>query len=106
MTRSLLIALGGSTAIVLAAPATAQSTGQQGAGQPSVQPSAAPAANATVPPLNGDDANPTTNGPKPNAKPKGDSHRTCGTAVRAGPNEGQVIGRCRKETNDDAPPKS
>jgi hypothetical protein len=107
MTRTALIALAGGTAIILAAPAAAQSTGQQGVGQqPSAQPSAAPAANAAVPPVNGDDASPTPSEGKPNAKPKADSHRTCGTAVRAGPNAGQVIGKCRKDSNDDAPPKS
>jgi hypothetical protein len=107
MTRTALIALAGGTAIILAASAAAQSTGQQSVGQqPSGQPSAAPTTNAAVPPVNGDDASPTPSDHKPNAKPKADSHRTCGTAVRAGPNEGQVIGKCRKDTNDDAPPKS
>jgi hypothetical protein len=107
MTRTALIAFAGGTAIIFAAPAAAQSTGQQAVGQqPSAQPSAAPAANAAVPPVNGDDASPTPSDRKPNAKTKDNSHRTCGTAVRAGPNQGQVIGKCRKDTNDDAPPKS
>ena len=112
MTRNTLIALASGAAIALAAPAAAQDArppanpGQPPTAQPST---GAPAKTPATDAITADDQNAQSSDTKadPKAKPKADTAVTCGTAVRAGPNQGQIIGKCKDKpkTDVDAPPK-
>jgi hypothetical protein len=112
MTRYTWIALAGATAMSMTAPAAAQSAGSAG-GQPAT---AQPTSNApaTAPAAaNGDDpAAPATDAKsdtKAKTKAGADTKATCGTVIKAGPDQGQVINKCKSpdkaKTDSDMPPK-
>jgi hypothetical protein len=112
MTRNALIALASCSAIALAAPVAAQdaappaNVGQPPAAQPSTgTPVKTPATDAVE--SNDQSAQSSDAKADSKAKPKADTAATCGTAVRAGPNQGQIIGKCKEKTKTDAevPPK-
>jgi len=121
MTRNAFFALGAGAVFLLATPLAAQTAGQGAAAGPApgaqgTAPPAPPAQATTssaatssaVTPANGDDpaAQATETKADPKAKAKADSPATCGTAVRAGPNQGQVIGKCKAKTDDNSTPKT
>lgn len=93
MIRYALTMLAGGSAIVLAAPLSAQT-----ATQPTT-PSAA--STATAPPSAEDPgAKPSDTKVDAKAKTKDDSASNCGTVIKAGPNQGQVVSKCKKATSD------
>ena len=102
MTRNVLIALAGGTAVALATPLAAQGTGPAAGAQPTAeQPSTAPAGSSSaVAPANSDDPNAQSTDPK--ADPKAKAKTTGGTVVRAGPNAGMVIGGKAKKSKGNA----
>jgi hypothetical protein len=104
MLRNASIALAGGTAIALSASLAAQGYGggqqptaaQPTTAQPNTQTQAAtpPADAATTDDQSGQAADPKAD---MRAKPK--AAATCGTVVRAGPNAGQVIDKCKSKTD-------
>jgi hypothetical protein len=121
MTRNAFIALGAGMSVLMTVPLAAQSAGQGGAASPApaaqATSSPAPASQATTPPAAspsavtpaaGDDPAPQPADTKADPKAKAKADAACGTPVRAGPDQGQVIGKCKAKTkaDDEAPPKN
>jgi hypothetical protein len=108
MLRNGLIALAAGTVVAVAPPLAAQSTGQPASG-----PDAAAQTNsqtqADTPAEAAAAADQNAQPADPKAKAKANPDAACQNVVAAGPNRGQVIGKCKdkpKTTTDaDPPPK-
>lgn len=102
MMRNALIVLAGGTAIILAAPLAAQAAGQDAAGQAQAAQPGAAATTATAP-ATADDPAAKASDTKADAKTKTkDTASSCGTVIKAGPNAGQVLSKCKKDSSSDA----
>jgi hypothetical protein len=99
MMRNALILLAAGTAIVFAAPLAAQAAGQDAAGPAQAAQPPAAATTATAP-ATADD--PAAKASDAKAKTKADATSSCGTVVKAGPNAGQVLSKCKKDSSSDA----
>lgn len=111
MKRYAWIALAGGMTIVLTAPVAAQSAGSAAAQPATAQPASNAPATATAPASGDDPAAPAADAKTDTkAKAKSDAGaKACGTVIKAGPDQGQVINKCKSadkpKTDSDTPPK-
>jgi hypothetical protein len=108
MLRNALIAIAAGSAIAAAVPLAAQSTGQPAAGAGAAAPTntqtqATTQMQAVTPPADMATTSDTNARPAdPKEKAKANTAATCQNVVAAGPNRGQVIGKCKSKPKTDA----